>query len=177
MRSTREAIRAHPRLELQIIATGMHLDPGRGGGLASVRADGWKVDRVVPWDPAGSATPEGTARNTGLAVAGLVDALAALRSDVVLVVGDRVEAFAAATAAHLSGKVVAHVHGGDRAAGLVDDSLRHAVTKLAHVHFPATGESARRVRRLGEQPWRIHAVGAPGIDGIADAAAAGREVQ
>ena len=66
---------------------------------------------------------------------------------------------------------MAHVHGGDRAAGLVDDSLRHAVTKLAHVHFPATDRSAHRVRRLGEQPWRIHTVGAPGIDGIAVAAA------
>src|SRR5688572_7632485 len=171
MQSTLEAIRRHPRLRLQIITTGMHLDPSRGSSLDAIRADGWTVDQVVRWDPEGSRTPAGTARNTGLAVAGIAEALEALRSDIVLVVGDRVEALAAATAGHLSGRAVAHVHGGDRAAGLVDDSLRHAVTKLSHIHFPATVQSAERVRRLGEQPWRIHRVGSPGIDGIRTTAA------
>jgi UDP-hydrolysing UDP-N-acetyl-D-glucosamine 2-epimerase len=90
-----------------------------------------------------------------------------LASDIVLVVGDRVEAFAAATAGHISGRAVAHIHGGDRALGQVDDSLRHAITKLAHIHFPATRESERRIRRLGEDPWRIHRAGSPGIDQIA----------
>jgi UDP-hydrolysing UDP-N-acetyl-D-glucosamine 2-epimerase len=89
-----------------------------------------------------------------------------LKSDIVLVVGDRVEAFAAAAAGHIAGCVVAHVHGGDRALGQVDDSLRHAITKLAHVHFPATTRSARRIVRLGEDDWRIHAVGSPGLDDL-----------
>ncbi|HUB24476.1 MAG TPA: UDP-N-acetylglucosamine 2-epimerase, partial [Tepidisphaeraceae bacterium] len=80
--------------------------------------------------------------------------------------GDRVEAFAAAAAAHLSGILVAHVHGGDRALGQVDDSLRHAITKLAHIHFPATAESASRIERLGEEKWRVILAGSPGIDGI-----------
>jgi UDP-N-acetylglucosamine 2-epimerase (non-hydrolysing)/GDP/UDP-N,N'-diacetylbacillosamine 2-epimerase (hydrolysing) len=95
-----------------------------------------------------------------------------LRSDIVLVVGDRAEAFAAASAAHLAGRIVAHVHGGDRALGQVDDSLRHAITKLSHIHFAATKQSALRIKMLGEDPWRIHTVGAPGIDGIANATAA-----
>jgi UDP-N-acetylglucosamine 2-epimerase len=83
-----------------------------------------------------------------------------------MVCGDRVEAFAAAAAAHVSQRLVAHVHGGDRAEGQIDDSLRHAITKLAHVHFAATSGSAERILRLGEDRWRVHHVGAPGIDGI-----------
>src|SRR6476619_7563748 len=103
-------------------------------------------------------------------MAGIARALERLESDVVLVVGDRVEAFAAAAAGYVSGKVVAHVHGGDRALGQVDDSLRHAITKLAHVHFPATRQSAERILRLGEDRWRVHRAGSPGIDGIVELA-------
>jgi UDP-hydrolysing UDP-N-acetyl-D-glucosamine 2-epimerase len=84
----------------------------------------------------------------------------------VLLVGDRVEAFAAASAAHISQIPLAHVHGGDRALGQIDDSLRHAITKLSHIHFPATRQSARRIQRMGEDKWRIKFVGSPGIDGI-----------
>jgi GDP/UDP-N,N'-diacetylbacillosamine 2-epimerase (hydrolysing) len=93
------------------------------------------------------------------------------------VTGDRVEPFAAAAAAQVSGRVVAHVHGGDRALGQVDDTLRHAITKLAHVHFPATRKSAQRIAKLGEDKWRIHRVGSPGIDGIVSAAAASSEIE
>ena len=174
MSSTLAAIRAHPSLRLQLVVTGMHLDRAHGRSVDLIRRDGWHVDATVPWARAG--TPAGTARSTGLAMAGLAVAFDRLKSDVVLVVGDRVEAFAAAAAGHASGQVVAHVHGGDRALGQVDDSLRHAITKLAHVHFPATAASARRIRRLGEDAWRINAVGAPGIDGIADEAASWEDV-
>src|SRR5215217_4179593 len=80
MRSTLQAVRGHRRLQLQIIATGMHLDPSRGSSLEAIRADGWDVDRVVPWTPDGSPTPAGTARNTGLATAGIAEALEALRT-------------------------------------------------------------------------------------------------
>lgn len=104
-------------------------------------------------------------------MAGIAKALVDLRTQVVLVVGDRVEAFAAAAAAHLCGIPVAHVHGGDRAAGQVDDSLRHAITKLSHIHFPATPASAERLLRLGEEAWRIKRVGSPGIDGVTTLAA------
>src|SRR5207249_1563431 len=110
------------------------------------------------------------ARRTGAAAASLAGAFAELEPDIVLVTGDRVEAFAAATAAHVSGRILAHVHGGDRALGQVDDSLRHAITKMAHVHFPATRESARRLLRLGEDRWRIHEVGSPGVAAITEQA-------
>ena len=160
MRSTLLAIGDHPALALQLIATGMHLSRPHGHTVDAIRADGWAVDATVGW--AGDL-----ATATGAATAGIAAALDRLRSDVVLVVGDRVEAFAAATAGHLSGRIVAHVHGGDRALGQVDDALRHAITKLAHLHFPATADSAARLLKLGEDRWRVHRVGSPGLDAIA----------
>jgi len=102
----------------------------------------------------------------GRVTADLAKALQRLNADVVLVVGDRVEAFAAAAAGHISGRLVAHVHGGDRALGQVDDSLRHAITKLAHLHFPATAQSAQRILRLGEDPRWVFNVGSPGNDSV-----------
>ena len=171
MRSTLEAIQSHAGLGLQLICTGMHLDPAHGRSIETVRAEGWTVDAEVPWDTSSVGTAAGSAIGTGRAVAALAEAFDQLSSDMVLVVGDRVEAFAAATAAHVSGRVVAHVHGGDRALGQVDDALRHAISKLAHVHFPATPQSAGRLKKMGEDPWRIHRVGSPGIDGIRAAAA------
>ena len=176
MRSTLEAIRAHPALELQLVVTGMHLDRRHGKSVDAIRGDGWTVDAVVPWR-ASSSNPAATAVATGKAMAGLAEAFERLRTDVVLVVGDRVEAFAAAAAGHVAQKIVAHVHGGDRALGQVDDALRHAITKLAHVHFPATAGSAERIVRLGEVKWRVHRVGSPGIDGIRASAASRGDVR
>jgi GDP/UDP-N,N'-diacetylbacillosamine 2-epimerase (hydrolysing) len=169
MESTLRAIAAHPRLRLQIVATGMHLDPAHGKTIRQIRQAGWKIDATVPWKPAGSNLGM-LARETGLATARLAAAFEKLKPDIVLVVGDRVEAFAAASAGHLSGKIVAHVHGGDRALGQVDDALRHAITKLSHVHFAATKESAERILKLGEDKWRVFRVGSPWIDGIREAA-------
>jgi GDP/UDP-N,N'-diacetylbacillosamine 2-epimerase (hydrolysing) len=165
MQNTLRAIQSHPRLSLQLIVTGMHLDPARGQTIDEIRNDGWKIDATIPWKGAGNNLAE-LAQQTGEATAQLAKAYAKLNPDIALVVGDRVEAFAAATAAHLSGKFVAHIHGGDRALGQVDDALRHAITKLSHIHFPATKRSAERIAKLGEDRWRIHLVGSPGIDGI-----------
>lgn len=165
MESALRELRSHPSLQLQLIATGMHLDRSRGRSIIQIRAGGWRIDRTIPWSEA--RTPGDAAARTGEVMAGLARAMARLRPDIVLVVGDRVEAFAAASAAHISGVVVAHVHGGDRAAGQVDDSLRHAITKLSHIHLPATRQSAARIRRLGEPAWRIRRVGSPGIDDAA----------
>jgi GDP/UDP-N,N'-diacetylbacillosamine 2-epimerase (hydrolysing) len=174
MHATLRAIRSHPGLRLQIVATGMHLDRTHGRTIDQIRAEGWTVDAAVSWKPA-AADVCALAAETGRATAKLAEVFAKLEPDLVLVVGDRVEAFAAATAAHLSGRVVAHVHGGDRALGQVDDALRHAITKLAHLHFPATEQSADRIIKLGEDVWRVHRVGSPGLDGIAaDAWAASR---
>ena len=141
MRSTLSAVLDTPGLHLHLVLTGMHLDRSRGRSIDAVRREGWRIDRVVPW-PAGNHSASDHAVHTGRAMAALAATFNKLNSDVVLVVGDRVEAFAAAAAAPLCGIAVAHVHGGDRALGQVDDSLRHAITKLAHLHFPATRQSA-----------------------------------
>jgi UDP-N-acetylglucosamine 2-epimerase (non-hydrolysing)/GDP/UDP-N,N'-diacetylbacillosamine 2-epimerase (hydrolysing) len=174
MRSVLDAIRSHPKLKLQLIATGMHLDPRYGRPLAAMKEAGFAPDVAVAWPASSEATEIAAA--TGRALASMARKLSELESDIVLVTGDRVEAFAGAAAAHLSRRVLAHVHGGDRALGQVDDSLRHSITKLAHVHFAATAESAGRIARLGEDRWRIHPVGSPGNDGIAGAAASREEV-
>lgn len=151
------------RCRLRIVVTGMHLSQRHGRSINEIRKQ-WKIDAIIPWK--NSTDQFGSAQSAGRAIAELARAFQKLRPDIVLVVGDRVEAFAAAAAAHIAGVVVAHIHGGDRALGQVDDSLRHAITKLAHIHFPATLESAKRIKKLGEQSNRIHLVGSPGIDGI-----------
>jgi UDP-hydrolysing UDP-N-acetyl-D-glucosamine 2-epimerase len=168
MKPVLRAVRAHPKLMLQLIITGMHLDRSRGYSVAEIQAEGW-LDGIehamLPWRSAGADRTK-VAAATGAAVSSIARCLDRFRSDIVLVCGDRVEAFAGATAGHLAGRVVAHVHGGDRALGQVDDCLRHAITKLSHIHLAATTESAARIARLGEDRWRTHVVGAPGIDGI-----------
>jgi len=175
MRSVLQAIVDHGALQLQLIATGMHLDRSRGRSLDLIGQEGWKLDAVVPWNR-GDGSQRAAAVATGKAIAAMAGCFERLRSDIVLVVGDRVEAFAAASAAHISGRLLAHVHGGDRALGLVDDSLRHAITKLTHVHFPATRQSAERLARLGEDRWRIFRSGSPGLDQITRHAAPWSEV-
>jgi UDP-hydrolysing UDP-N-acetyl-D-glucosamine 2-epimerase len=170
MTSALSAIAGNPRLKLQIVATGMHLDQRHGNTIAELQKD-VKIDAVIPWNG------KSVASATGKAIAHLADAFAALNPDIVLIVGDRVEAFAAATAAHLCGIAIAHIHGGDRALGQVDDSLRHAITKLSHLHLPATSQSAKRILKLGEDAWRVHKVGSPGIDGIHKLAASPAQIK
>src|SRR5258706_962344 len=165
MQSTLRAIQSHAKLKLQIIATGMHLDPAHGKPLSTICEAEFAIDVTIPWSQSAESAIS-TAAATGQAIAALAEAFKKLKPDIVLVVGDRVEAFAAASAAHISQIPIAHVHGGDRALGQIDDSLRHAITKLSHVHFPATGQSALRIAKLGEDKWRIKPVGSPGIDGI-----------
>lgn len=174
MDSTLRAIKKSRKLQLQLIVTGTHTHASRGNTVTEILR-GWKIDRVVDWKDSSDAIT--IARETGRVSSELVDAFEQLRSDIVLVVGDRVEAFAAASAAHLSGRIVAHVHGGDRALGQTDDAIRHAITKLAHIHFAATPGSVQRISRLGEDAFRIHHVGAPGTDGIAREAASKRAMK
>ncbi len=175
MRSTLRAIQSHRELALQLVVTGMHLHTEHGRSIDAIRGEGWKIDAIVPWRR-GRDGPAGVAEQTGKAMSGLARVFAELDSDLILVVGDRVEAFAAASAGHLARRAVVHVHGGDRAQGQTDDSLRHAITKLSHFHFPATKRSAQRIRGLGEERWRIRQVGSPGIDGIVESAESGESL-
>jgi len=161
--SPMQAIAADSRLELQLVVTGMHLLPAFGRTINQIRADGWRIAARIPMQR-GDDRPGDQAEGLARGVAGLARYFERARSDVVVVLGDRIEAMAGALAAVTTGRVLAHVHGGDVAPGDFDDSLRHAITKLAHVHFAATRGAARRIRRLGEDPRRIHVVGAVGLD-------------
>jgi len=161
--SAMRAIQAHRRLELQLVVTGMHLLRKFGSTVRDIERDGWRIDARVRMQ-AGSDAGVDQAVGLSRGVAGIARFLDAAKSDIVLVLGDRIEAMAGALAGVTTGRVVAHMHGGDVAPGDFDDSLRHAISKLAHVHLAATQAAARRIVRLGEDPRRVHVVGAPGLD-------------
>jgi GDP/UDP-N,N'-diacetylbacillosamine 2-epimerase (hydrolysing) len=163
LRSPIEAIDAHPRLALQLVVTGMHLLRKFGRTIDDILADGWPVAARVPMQT-GRDDPCDQAAGLARGVAGIARFLERARTDMVVVLGDRIEAMAGALAATTTGRVLAHIHGGDVALGDFDESLRHAITKLAHIHLTATRESMRRVLRLGESPEHVHCVGAPGLD-------------
>lgn len=161
--STMQAIRREPRLHLQLVVTGMHLLRKFGHTVKLIEHDGWHIDARVRMQD-GSDGPLDQAAGLSRGVAGIARFLEAGKTDIVVVLGDRIEAMAGALAAVTTGRILAHIHGGDVAPGDFDDSLRHAITKLAHVHFPATRRAARRIVRLGEPPQRVHVVGAVGLD-------------
>ncbi len=158
------AVRDHPSLELLVLAAGAHLLPPERT-LRDVLAE-FRVSGRIAMQRPGSASRAAEAEALGRGVAGFARWLAKNPVDVLAVLGDRVEAFAAAAAASVAGVRVAHVHGGDRAAGIADEALRHAITKLAHLHLPATQASADRIAAMGEEKARIHVVGSPAIDGL-----------
>jgi UDP-hydrolysing UDP-N-acetyl-D-glucosamine 2-epimerase len=156
-------LRADAAIELQIIATGMHLSPAHGLTVREIEADGFAVDRRVEMLLAGDSAGS-VAKSIGLGVIGMSEALAALQPDVVVVLGDRFEVLAAAQACLVHKVPLAHIAGGDVSEGAFDESMRHAITKMAQLHFVTNDDAARRVRQLGEDPARIHTVGSPGLD-------------
>jgi UDP-hydrolysing UDP-N-acetyl-D-glucosamine 2-epimerase len=160
------AVKAHPRLKLQVIAAGSHfLLPART--IREVEAAFPVAARVRMQDSAKSRrTRLDDSAATGRGIAGFARAFASLKPDWVVVLGDRIEAFAAAGAASIAGIAVAHIHGGDRAEGIADEAMRHAITKLAHLHLAATEQSAERIRRMGEAAEHVYNVGSPAIDGL-----------
>jgi UDP-hydrolysing UDP-N-acetyl-D-glucosamine 2-epimerase len=158
-----EAIRDCPGLALRLLVGGMHLAPAFGHTVRAVEADGWEIaDRVDMLDADDS--PAGVAAAIGRGVDGFARAYARQRPDLVVVLGDRFEMLAAAVAALPFALPVAHVHGGEVTEGAIDNQMRHAITKLAHLHFASAAPHARRIREMGEEAWRIHDVGAPGLD-------------
>lgn len=159
------AVQAHPALELLCIAAGSHLiQPAET--FREVRA-AFPVADSIPMQIAGRTGRAEDAEALGRGIARFARSFAMLRPDWVVVLGDRIEAFAAAASASISGIAVAHIHGGDRAEGIADEAMRHAITKLAHLHFAATDQSADRIRRMGERPEHILTVGSPAIDDLA----------
>ncbi|MDX9864930.1 MAG: UDP-N-acetylglucosamine 2-epimerase [Anaerolineaceae bacterium] len=160
-----EAIRAESTLELRLIVSGMHLSPHYGSTVEQIEAEGFIVDERVEM-LLSSDSPEGIAKSMGLGTIGFAQSFAYSRPDLLLVLGDRFEMHAAALAALPFNIPVAHIHGGEVTEGAMDEALRHAITKLSHLHFTATEEYARRVIQLGEEPWRVIVSGAPGLDNL-----------
>jgi len=152
-------------LTLQVIATGMHLSPEFGLTYREIEKDGFKIDLKVEMLTS-SDTPVGIAKSMGLGLIGFADALNELKPDLVVVLGDRFEIFAAVSAALVARVPVAHLHGGETTEGAFDEALRHSITKMSHLHFVAAEEYRQRVIQLGEQPERVFLVGGLGVDNI-----------
>jgi UDP-hydrolysing UDP-N-acetyl-D-glucosamine 2-epimerase len=159
------AIQADPELELLLYVSGTHLSPEFGSTALQIEADGIEVHRRIEILQA-QDTPSGTTQAMALALAGFGDALAIDRPDVLVLLGDRFEIVPIALACVAHGVPVAHLHGGERTEGALDEYYRHAVTKLATLHFAATEAYRRRILQMGEPPERAFAFGAPGLDHI-----------
>ena len=149
--------------ELQLVVTGAHLAPEFGSTADVIVKDGFAVARRVEM-LVSSDTPGGTVKSMALGMLGMADAFEQLCPDIVVVLGDRYEILSAVQASLILGIPVAHVAGGDTTEGAIDESIRHAITKMSHVHFVTNELSARRVRQMGEDPERVHVVGSPGLD-------------
>lgn len=156
-------LRDTPGVRLSVVATNMHLSPRHGHTVDGIIAEGFDVAHrvAVPDDLDDSGV--GRAHAAAICLAGVAYALTELRPDTAVILGDRFEALAAAQAAVLTAVPVTHLHGGETSRGAVDDSMRHAITKLASLHLCATDEARRRIIQMGEQPDSVITVGAPGV--------------
>jgi UDP-hydrolysing UDP-N-acetyl-D-glucosamine 2-epimerase len=166
LRSVCAAIRAEPGLDLRLVAGGMHLSERHGRTIEVVEADGFAPAALLDWLPGG---PDADPPADIQAAAALADLGAYLRRErpaAIVLAGDRLETAAAALAATLAGVPIVHLHGGEQTLGAFDDALRHAITKLAHLHLVSHEEHRRRVIALGEDPAAVHVIGAPGLDNL-----------
>lgn len=152
-------------LQLQLIATGMHLSPEFGYTLDEITAAGFAVDKKVEC-LLSSDTSVGVSKTIALAISGFADALEALQPDLVVVLGDRTEILGAVIATAMANIPIAHLYGGETTEGAYDEAIRHSITKFSHLHFTSTEAYRRRVIQLGEQPETVFNVGAIGLDAI-----------
>ncbi len=167
VRPIMKGISRSKKLELQVFVTGAHLSPDYGNTHKEIEADGFVIDERIQ-SMRRTDTPEDVARSMGLTTQGFSKAFARTRPDMILVLGDRYEIFAAASAAVAMGIAIAHVHGGETTVGSVDEIFRHCLTKMSHLHFVSCEQYANRVIQLGEEPWRVTVSGAPGLDNFKD---------
>jgi len=152
-------------MDLQIIATGMHLSPEFGLTYKEIEKDGFLINRKVEILLSGD-TPSAITKSTGLGLIGFADAYLDLKPDIVVVLGDRYELLAASTAALFARIPIAHIHGGETTEGAFDEAIRHSITKMAWWHFVGADTYKTRVIQLGEDPSRVFLVGGMGVDGI-----------
>ncbi|ASV06251.1 UDP-N-acetylglucosamine 2-epimerase [Leptospira interrogans] len=153
------------KLDLQIIATGMHLSPEFGLTYKEIENDGFLIHKKIEI-LLSSDSPVGVSKSIGLGLIGFSEAFADLSPDIILVLGDRFEILAATVAALISRIPVAHLHGGETTEGAFDEGIRHSITKMSHLHFVAANEYRNRVIQLGEDSSNVFLVGGMGIDGI-----------
>lgn len=154
-----------PDLSLQIIATGSHLSPEFGLTHLEIERDGFHINRKVEM-LVSADTSTGIAKSMGLGMIGYSDALMDLSPDLLVLLGDRFEIFSAAAAGLVAQIPIAHIHGGEVTEGSIDESFRHSITKMSHIHFVAAMDYRRRVIQLGESPNKVFLVGGLGVDAI-----------
>ena len=150
-------------LELQLVVTGMHLSTEFGLTYKEIEEDGYPITSKVEM-LLGSDTPVGITKSMGVALIGFADCFDRNKPDIVVVLGDRYEMLEAATAAMIARIPIAHIHGGELTEGLIDEAIRHSITKMSHLHFTATDEYRKRVIQLGESPTTVYNVGAFGVE-------------
>ena len=156
---------AHTEVDLKLIVLAAHLSPEYGATISEIERDGFSIASRIEC-LLSSDSDVGMAKTLGLAVLGLADALAQMRPDMLLLIADRYEMLAPASVALTLRIPVAHIEGGEISEGAIDDAVRNALTKMAHVHFTSTDAARARVISMGEEPWRVHRAGAPSLDHI-----------
>jgi len=167
MRPLLKKLQQSGRCALQLIVGGTHFEARHGSTVQEILADGIPVSEEVP-TPVKSDDAEGATKALSEGIAGMAAAYARLDPDLIVVLGDRFEMFAAATAAVFLRKPLAHLHGGELTLGAVDDVMRHSMTKMSHLHFASTSRHGERIVQMGEEPWRVHVSGALAIDNLND---------
>jgi UDP-hydrolysing UDP-N-acetyl-D-glucosamine 2-epimerase len=163
LRGLIKAIRADSALRLQVISSGMHLSQKFGGTWREIEAEGIKIDRKIPIRLAGE-TDLGNLKSISMGLNGFAEAFAELKPEIAVLLGDRFELLAPAISALMLRIPIAHIHGGELSEGATDDSVRHAITKLASIHFAAAEPYRGRIIQMGESPDRVFNFGAPGLD-------------
>jgi len=155
------------KLDLLLLVTGIHLLKKYGNTINFIKKDGFSITKIIPMYEENDYKYDSLGNAVGNAIINFTEALNELKPDLLLVIGDRYEPLTAVIAASTLSIPIAHIHGGDNVfKGQVDEQIRHAITKFAHIHFPATPKSYRRIILMGEEEWRIHMVGSPSIDMI-----------
>jgi UDP-hydrolysing UDP-N-acetyl-D-glucosamine 2-epimerase len=158
------AIQADAEFELHLLVSGAHLSPEFGNTVKDIEADGFAIADRIEMRVSSDDTPEGVVESNGWGTIGFAHSFARSRPDILLLVGDRLELLAAASAALPFRIPVAHVSGGDVTEGALDNQVRHAMSKLSHLHFVAMEEHAQRLLQMGEEGWRVFVTGDPALD-------------
>lgn len=158
-------IQEDPELSLHLIVSGMHLSPEFGLSVREIQRDGFPIGDTIEM-LLSSDSSEGVAKSMGLGIIGFAQSYSRFQPDLLLVLGDRFEMHAAVVAALPFRIPIAHIHGGESTEGLIDEALRHSITKMSHIHFVSTEAYARRVIQMGEAPWRVVVSGSPALDNV-----------